>query len=107
MDDVDAVQGQIARNMLHSGDWVSAQLDGVKYLEKSPLKYWMMAVSMAIFGEHDWAARLPIAFSTILLCWRSQCLARRVVWTSVDEGSNSALLCLPVVVLLQQLLLLL
>ena len=69
MDDVDAVQGQIARNMLHSGDWVSAQLDGVKYLEKSPLKYWMMAVSMAIFGEHDWAARLPIAFSTILLCW--------------------------------------
>ncbi|MES1257168.1 MAG: glycosyltransferase family 39 protein, partial [Acidobacteriota bacterium] len=69
MDDVDAVQAQIARNMLHSGDWVSAHLDGVKYLEKSPLKYWMMAVSMAVFGEHDWAARLPIALSTILLCW--------------------------------------
>ena len=69
MDDVDAVQGQIARNMLHSGDWVSARLDGVKYLEKSPLKYWMMAVSMAIFGETDWAARIPIALSTILLCW--------------------------------------
>src|SRR5262247_1147930 len=45
MDDVDAVQGQIARNMLQSGDWVTARLDGVKYLEKSPLKYWMIAVS--------------------------------------------------------------
>lgn len=69
MDDVDAVQAQIARNMLQSGDWVTAHLDGVPYLEKSPLKYWMMAVSFAIFGVHDWAARIPVALATILLCW--------------------------------------
>jgi len=36
MDDVDAVQAQIARNMLQSGDWVTARLDGVAYLEKAP-----------------------------------------------------------------------
>jgi 4-amino-4-deoxy-L-arabinose transferase-like glycosyltransferase len=36
-DDVDAVQAQIARNMLTSGDWVTARLDGVAYLEKAPL----------------------------------------------------------------------
>ena len=41
MDDVDAVQAQIARNMLTSGDWVTARLDGVAYLEKPPLLYWM------------------------------------------------------------------
>src|SRR6202521_890551 len=69
MDDVDAVQAQIARNMLDSGDWVTARLDGVAYLEKSPLKYWTMAVSFAIFGMHDWAARLPLALSNITLCW--------------------------------------
>jgi 4-amino-4-deoxy-L-arabinose transferase-like glycosyltransferase len=69
MDDVDAVQAQIARNMLESGDWVTARLDGVPYLEKSPLVYWMMAVSFAIFGIHDWAARLPIALSVVALCW--------------------------------------
>ncbi len=69
MDDVDAVQAQIARNMVQSGDWVTAHLDGVPYLEKSPLKYWMMAVSFAIFGVHDWAARIPVALATILLCW--------------------------------------
>jgi hypothetical protein len=69
MDDVDAVQAQIAHNMLQSGDWVTARLDGVKYLEKSPLKYWMIAVSFEIFGVHDWAARIPIAISSILLCW--------------------------------------
>ena len=69
MDDVDAVQAQIARNMLESGDWVTARLNGVAYLEKSPLVYWMMAVSFTIFGVHDWAARLPIAISAIALCW--------------------------------------
>ncbi|MBC8166432.1 MAG: glycosyltransferase family 39 protein, partial [Bryobacteraceae bacterium] len=69
MDDVDAVQAQIARNMLDSGDWVSARLNGVLYLEKSPLVYWLMASSYALFGVHDWAARLPLAICTIALCW--------------------------------------
>ncbi|HEY6393549.1 MAG TPA: glycosyltransferase family 39 protein [Bryobacteraceae bacterium] len=69
MDDVDAVQAQIARNMLDSGDWVTARLNGVAYLEKSPLKYWMMAVSYIVFGVHDWAARIPMALFSVLLCW--------------------------------------
>ena len=69
MDDVDSVQAQIARNMLDSGDWVTARLDGVKYLEKSPLIYWMIAVSYEIFGVHDWSARIPVALSSVALCW--------------------------------------
>jgi 4-amino-4-deoxy-L-arabinose transferase-like glycosyltransferase len=77
MDDVDAVQAQIARNMLDSGDWVTARLNGVAYLEKSPLVYWMIASSFAIFGVHDWAARLPIATSAVALCWLT---ARMGAW---------------------------
>jgi len=69
MDDVDAVQAQIARNMLTSGDWVTARLDGVVYLEKAPLVYWAIAVGYSIFGVHDWVARIPIALSAIALCW--------------------------------------
>src|ERR1700693_6268280 len=69
MDDVDAVQAQIARNMLISGDWVTARIDGVAYLEKAPLIYWVIAVSYEIFGAHDWAARIPIALSAIGLSW--------------------------------------
>ena len=76
MDDVDAVQAQISRNMLVSGDWVTARLDGVAYLEKSPLKYWSMAVSYMIFGVHDWAARIPMALSAVVLCW----LTARIGW---------------------------
>lgn len=68
MDDVDAVQAQIARNMLSSGDWVTARLDGIAYLEKAPLVYWLIAISYRIFGPYDWAARIPIALSAIGLC---------------------------------------
>src|SRR5882724_8329565 len=69
MDDVDAVQAQIARNMLDSGDWVTARLNGIAYLEKSPLKYWLIAIAYKVFGVHDWAARLPVALSGVFLCW--------------------------------------
>lgn len=69
--------------MLASGDWVTARLDGVAYLEKSPLIYWMMAVSYRIFGVHDWAARLPLAFSSVLLCWVTFRFAR---WAFGDDA---------------------
>ena len=81
MDDVDAVQAQIARNMIAAGDYVTARLDGVPYLEKSPLVYWLMAGSYRIFGVHDWSARLPLAVGVLLLCWITYRFAR---W-SFDE----------------------
>ncbi len=87
MDDVDAVQAQIAHNMLQSGDWVTAHLDGVKYLEKSPLKYWMIAISFQLFGVHDWAARLPIALCGIVLCFL---VARMTRWAMGDKTAMYA-----------------
>lgn len=68
MDDVDAVQAQISRTMLESGDWVTPHLNGIAYLEKSPLGYWLSAISHGIFGVHDWAGRLPLALSVVVLC---------------------------------------
>ncbi len=65
MDDVDAVQAKIAANMLSSGDWVTARLDGVAYLEKAPLLYWIIAVFFKLFLVADWVARLPIALACV------------------------------------------
>jgi 4-amino-4-deoxy-L-arabinose transferase-like glycosyltransferase len=69
MDDVDAVHAQIARNMIQSGDWIIPHLDGVAYMEKAPLPYWLIAISYRILGVHDWVARIPTALASILLCW--------------------------------------
>ena len=90
MDDVDAVQAQIARNMLDSGDWVTARLDGIAYLEKSPLKYWSIAIAFKTLGVHDWVARLPVALSAVVLCW----LAFRIgAWAfSVRAGVYTGLI---------------
>jgi 4-amino-4-deoxy-L-arabinose transferase-like glycosyltransferase len=69
MDDVDAVQAQIARNMLTSGDWVTARLDGIPYLEKAPLIYWLIAICFKIFGAYDWVARIPVVLAALALAW--------------------------------------
>jgi len=90
-DDVDAVQAQIARNMLTSGDWVTPHLDGVIYLEKPPLIYWLMAISYKVFGVHDWAARIPIALSSIALCW---VIAAMGIWAFGRRAGFYAGLCM-------------
>jgi 4-amino-4-deoxy-L-arabinose transferase-like glycosyltransferase len=69
IDDVDSAYAQVARVMLESGDWVTGRLNGVLYVDKPPLQVWAMAVSFAIFGVTDWAARLPLALAAIALCW--------------------------------------
>ncbi len=77
MDDVDSVQATIARTMLRTGDWVTPHLDGIKYFEKPPLKYWLIAGAYKIFGVSDVTARLPMALFTVLLCWLT---ARIAAW---------------------------
>lgn len=91
MDDVDAVQAQIARNMLTSGDWVTARLDGVAYLEKAPLIYWLIAISYKVFGVHDWSARIPVALSAIALCLLTAAFG---VWAFGRKAGLYAGLCM-------------
>jgi 4-amino-4-deoxy-L-arabinose transferase-like glycosyltransferase len=78
MDDVDAVMAQIARNILTSGDWVTARLDGALFLEKPPLYYWPMVISYKILGVHDWSARLPFALSAVGVAWLTAQTRREV-----------------------------
>ncbi len=91
MDDVDAVQAQIAKTMLTSGDWVTARLDGVLYLEKAPLIYWLMATSYKICGVADWSARLPVALSSIGLALLTACFG---MWAFGKRAGFYAGLCL-------------
>ena len=61
--------------MLTSGDYVTARLDGVVYLEKTPLSWWLMDIFYKIFGFRDWAARLATALSAIALVWLTAAFA--------------------------------
>lgn len=69
--------GEIAREMLASGDWVSPHLNGVRYFEKPALGHWLNAISLAAFGKNAFALRLPAALATGLTAWIVFVLARR------------------------------
>jgi 4-amino-4-deoxy-L-arabinose transferase-like glycosyltransferase len=90
-DDVDAVQAQIARNMLSSGDWVTARLDGVPYLEKAPLIYWLIAGSFKVFGATDWAARIPMVLAAVALAWLTTAFG---IWAFGPRAGFYAGLCI-------------
>jgi len=50
--------GEISREMVASGDWLTPRLNGFKYFEKPPLQYWASAALFEVLGERDWVARL-------------------------------------------------
>jgi len=55
---------EIPREMVESGDFITPRLNGVKYLEKPPLVYWLVAGSIRVFGVNEWALRLvPALFA--------------------------------------------
>src|SRR5215475_13259922 len=58
---------QIAREMFNRHDWIVPTLNGQPWLEKPVLLYWKIMNSYAIFGVHDWAARVPAAFHATAL----------------------------------------
>lgn len=62
--------GEIAREMVVSGDYLTPRLNGLKYFEKPPLQYWFTAVAFNVFEVDEWTTRLAAisgGFLTILL----------------------------------------
>ena len=67
LDDADSSHAEAAREMYVSGNYVTLHINGVRYLEKAPLPYWLVAGSYQLFGVNEFATRLPMALSVMLL----------------------------------------
>jgi 4-amino-4-deoxy-L-arabinose transferase-like glycosyltransferase len=61
MDDADSEHAQIGREMIAQHDCVTMHVNGVRYLDKAPLPYWITAVGYSIFGVSEFSARLPLS----------------------------------------------
>jgi 4-amino-4-deoxy-L-arabinose transferase-like glycosyltransferase len=70
---------QVALHMAESGDWVTPYANGVRFLEKPPLLYWITAASFRTFGVNEFALRLPTALAVISLVWVVMLIGRRVL----------------------------
>ncbi len=57
---IDAAQyASISREILERNSFLQVFDLGKDYLDKPPMLFWLSALSMKLFGIHDWAYRLP------------------------------------------------
>lgn len=64
-DDVDTVHAEAAREMLTRHDFVTLHVNGVRYLEKAPVIYWLVAGCYRVLGVSDFATRLPTVLAML------------------------------------------
>jgi 4-amino-4-deoxy-L-arabinose transferase-like glycosyltransferase len=77
LDDVDAAHAQAAQHMALSGDLITSKINGIRYIEKPPLPYWLVAGMYRIFGQNTFATHLPNALAMLGLTWLAWLWARR------------------------------
>ncbi|MFH1970540.1 MAG: glycosyltransferase family 39 protein [Verrucomicrobiota bacterium] len=68
---------EVPREMVASGNWLEMRMLGYRYYEKPPLTYWLVAPAIKVFGARDWAVRVPLLASGLLLTGLFWFLARR------------------------------
>ncbi len=77
LDDADATHAQAAQHIATSGDWVTMYVNGIRYLEKPPLPYWIVAVDYHLFGFNVFATHLPMALAVLGCAWIAWSWGRR------------------------------
>lgn len=54
---------EIAREMIATGDYITPRVNGVAFLDKPILYYWLQAAAIHLFGLNEWALRFfPMLF---------------------------------------------
>jgi 4-amino-4-deoxy-L-arabinose transferase-like glycosyltransferase len=89
LDDVDAGHALAAREMLERGDWAVMHINGIRWLEKAPLHYWLVAASYAVLGDTEFATRLPLMLGVAGLVWMVYAFARRFFGAGPDLHSQA------------------
>jgi 4-amino-4-deoxy-L-arabinose transferase-like glycosyltransferase len=67
LDDADSTHAEAGREMVATGDYITLRVNGVRYLEKAPLPYWLVAFSYKILGVNEFSTRVPMVLSVMLL----------------------------------------
>jgi 4-amino-4-deoxy-L-arabinose transferase-like glycosyltransferase len=65
LDPPEGFHAAVAQTMTKSGDWITLRINGVRYFDKPPLLYWLMATSFGVAGVTPFAARLPSALAAV------------------------------------------
>src|SRR5580698_2042048 len=77
LDDADASHAQAAAHMAETGDLVTLKVNGIRYLEKPPLPYWIVAGLYRVLGQNAYATHLPNALAVLGCAWLAWLWCRR------------------------------
>ncbi|HEY2861654.1 MAG TPA: glycosyltransferase family 39 protein [Terracidiphilus sp.] len=69
LDDVDASHAQAAQHMAETGNLVTLYVNGVRYLEKPPLPYWLAAGFLKVFGQNAFSTHLSNTLAILGCAW--------------------------------------
>jgi len=69
---------EVAREMVVSGDYITPRLNGVAFLDKPILYYWLQASAIQLFGLKEWALRFWPALIGILGCLMTYLAGRQL-----------------------------
>ncbi len=72
LNQVDSGHADAAAHMAVTGNWITPYMDGVRYLEKPPMYYWLAAIDYNIFGFNVFSTHLPLTLSVLglaILAW--------------------------------------
>ncbi len=64
-EDVDAAHALVSQEMLVRHDFVVMYMDGVRYLIRPPMHFWLVAASYKLLGESEFATRLPVGLAMV------------------------------------------
>ena len=90
----------IGHAMAHGGDWLCARLNGLRYHEKPPFFFWLVALSLRLFGDHELAARLPSALASLATIALAGAFARRRLGEQAGGLAALQLIAMPLFALL-------
>jgi 4-amino-4-deoxy-L-arabinose transferase-like glycosyltransferase len=82
---------EIAREAWATGEVLDLRLNGVRYFDKPPLLYWLVALDFRLWGVSEWAARLPSALGAALAVAATALLGARLLSPSAGLLAGVAL----------------
>jgi hypothetical protein len=83
---------EIAREAWASGQLFDLRLNGVRYFDKPPLLYWLIALDFRAWGPSEWAARLPSVAGAAAAAAGTAYLGARLLGPGVGFLAAAALL---------------
>ncbi len=92
LSDPDAgMYADIGVRMAASGDWITPRFNGLRYLEKPPLLYWLIASTYRLAGPSEWGAHLWPALAGVAGVAMTLLIGRDTFGASVGSLSGLVL----------------